>query len=157
MLEKNLQLILNKIIRLVNVFLLNFFYYLGMFNSLWYKSLIKPILAPPDWVFAPAWGILYLMILSSFFVFLISKHENKKFGYLYFFIQLFLNIIWTPIFFSLQNIGLAFLVILLLDIFVFFTIYEFLKISKLAGLLLVPYLLWILYATYLNGGYLFLN
>ena len=157
MLENKLQLILNKIIRLVNVFLLKIFYYLGMFNSLWYKSLIKPTLAPPDWIFAPAWGILYLMILTSFFVFLISKHENKKFGYLYFFIQLFLNIIWTPIFFSLQNIGLAFLVILLLDIFVFFTIYEFLKISKLAGLLLVPYLLWILYATYLNGGYLFLN
>ena len=157
MLEKNLQLILNKIIRLVNVFLLKIFYYLGMFNSLWYKSLIKPTLAPPDWIFAPAWGILYLMILTSFFVFLISKHENKKFGYLYFFIQLFLNIIWTPIFFSLQNIGLAFLVILLLDIFVFFTIYEFLKISKLAGLLLVPCFLWIIYATYLNGGYLFLN
>lgn len=154
MLEKNLQL---NFIRLGNLILSMINNNIGMFQSSWYKSLIKPILAPPDWIFAPAWVILYLMILLSFIFYLFSKHEDKNSGYVFFFIQLILNFAWSPIFFALHNIGLAFFVIILLDIFVFLTINKFLKVSKIAGLLLVPYFVWILYATYLNAGYLFLN
>lgn len=128
-----------------------------MFNSTWYKSLIKPPLAPPDWIFAPAWAFLYLTILVSFALYLVAKGENKKSGYLFFVIQMLLNVAWSPVFFGLQNIGFAFVIIILLDVFVYLTIRKFYSVSKLAGIILVPYLIWILYATYLNFGYLFLN
>ena len=128
-----------------------------MFKSTWYESLIKPLFAPPDWIFAPAWAVLYLTILAAFAIFLVTKNENKKSGYIYFVFQLLLNVVWSPVFFGLQNIGFAFFIIILLDIFVFLTIKKFYSVSKLAGIILIPYFIWILYATYLNLGYLILN
>jgi tryptophan-rich sensory protein len=128
-----------------------------MFNSVWYKSLVAPTLTPPDFVFPLVWGFLYFTILISFIFFLFANAKNKKFGYMYFFIRLGLNFLWTPIFFLIKNIGLALIVIILLDIFLVFTIKNFYKISKFAGLILLPYLLWVCFATYLNFGYWVLN
>lgn len=78
-------------------------------------------------------------------------------GYIYFSTQLILNLLWTPAFFYLQNILLAVIIIILLDIFVVLTIKSFYKVSKISGLILIPYLIWIFFATYINIGYLVLN
>ena len=129
-----------------------------MFNSLWFDSLNRPFLAPPSWIFSPMWTILYLMMFAALLVFVFKKTDIQKTnGYVYFALQLILNLIWSPIFFGLHNIALALIVLLLLDIFVFLTIKKFYLVSKLAGWLLVPYFVWILFATYLNLGYFVLN
>ena len=129
-----------------------------MFNSLWFDSLNRPFLAPPSWIFSPMWTILYLMMFAALLVFVFKKTDIQKTnGYVYFALQLILNLIWSLIFFGLHNIALALIVLLLLDIFVFLTIKKFYLVSKLAGWLLVPYFVWILFATYLNVGYFVLN
>ena len=129
-----------------------------MFNSLWFDNLIKPAFAPPSSIFSPVWSILYLMIIVSFCIYFLSKsHNDKKSGYIFFTIQLLLNFLWSPTFFGLKNIGLALIIVVMLDLFVLFTIKRFYIISKIAGLLLVPYFIWILFATYLNFGYFVLN
>ena len=128
-----------------------------MYNSIWYNNLTKPLFAPPDWLFAPVWMVLYVLIFAALVFYFLQNTENKESGYLFFGIQLFLNIIWSPIFFMAKNIAGAFFVIILLDIFVVLTLIKFYSVKKIAGILLVPYLIWILFATYLNGGYLFLN
>lgn len=128
-----------------------------MFKSVWYYNLTKPPLAPPDWIFPPVWSILYFSMLVALLLYLFKLAQNKKSGYIYFIAQLFLNLLWTPAFFYLQNIVLALIVIILLDIFVILTIKSFYKVSKISCLILIPYLVWILFATYLNIGYLVLN
>ena len=128
-----------------------------MFKSVWYYNLTKPPLAPPDWIFPPVWSILYFSMLVALLLYLFKPTQNKKSGYIYFIAQLFLNLLWTPAFFYLQNIVLALIVIILLDIFVILTIKSFYKVSKISCLILIPYLVWILFATYFNIGYLVLN
>ncbi len=128
-----------------------------MYNSEWYNNLIKPLLSPPDWIFAPMWIFLYILILIAFILYLIKPAENKKEGYIFFTIQMLLNLLWSPAFFYFQNILLAFIIIIGLDITVFYTIRKFYAISKIAGILLIPYFLWIIFATYLNFAYLILN
>lgn len=128
-----------------------------MFKSVWYYNLTKPPLAPPDWIFPTVWSILYFSMLVALLLYLFKPAQNKKSSYIYFITQLFLNLLWTPAFFYLQNIVLALIVIILLDIFVILTIKSFYKVSKISCLILIPYLVWILFATYLNIGYLVLN
>ena len=128
-----------------------------MYNSSWYYSLIKPPFSPPDGIFPPVWAILYLTIFIALILFIKSPVRNKKWGVIFFLLQMGLNLIWSPIFFGLRNIPLAFFIIVLLDTFVFLTIKSFYSASKPAGLFLVPYFIWILFATYLNFGYFILN
>ena len=128
-----------------------------MYNSLWYSSLIKPYLSPPDWLFQPVWIILYMTMILSLLLFIDAKADNKSFGYICFSLQLFFNLIWSPVFFLMKNIHLAFLVIILMIIFTILTIKEFYSVIKLAGIILIPYFLWILFAAYLNFGYIILN
>ena len=128
-----------------------------MFNSAWYNSLTKPFLAPPNWIFMPVWSVLYLTILISLILYITKPAEGKNLGYIYFAIQMVLNLIWSPVFFGMQNITTAFIIIIFLDIFVLLTILKFYSVSKIAGLILIPYFLWILFATYLNLSYLLLN
>lgn len=129
-----------------------------MFDTIWYDTLAKPYFTPPGEIFAPVWIILYITILVSLIVFTITKSRKNKFrGYVYFLIQLLLNISWTPVFFSMENIVLALIIIILIDIFLFLTIKEFYKISHSAAGILIPYFVWIIFATYLNIGILILN
>ena len=128
-----------------------------MFSSEWYYNLTKPILSPPDLIFAPMWTFLYILIIIALILYSITPAKNKKYGYIFFIIQILLNFSWSPIFFLMQNITLALIVIILLDIFVVLTIRKFYSVSKISGIILVPYLIWILFATYLNIGYLILN
>ena len=128
-----------------------------MFNSIWYHSLIKPVLSPPDIIFAPVWSVLYFTIFCSLVLYISKPSKNKFFGYLYFITQLLLNAFWVYVFFGMQNIAYALYIIILLDVFVLLTIKDFYNVTKQAGLVLIPYFIWILFATYLNTGYLILN
>ena len=128
-----------------------------MLDYIWYFSLTKPYLTPPAWIFAPVWSFLYLTIAFSFVLYFLKKDENKGLGYLYFLVQIILNLIWTPVFFGTKNILLALIVIILMDVFIILTIKKFYEVRKFAGLILIPYLIWTLFATYLNFGYFILN
>ena len=86
-----------------------------------------------------------------------KTNRSKTWGYVLFFGQILMNLIWTPTFFGLKNVGLALAIIVLLDLLVLFNIIEFSKTSKASGYILIPYFLWILFATYLNFGYFVLN
>ena len=128
-----------------------------MFNSEWYNSLNKPFLAPPDSIFMPVWGILYAMIIISLILYLKGGLKNKSKGLIFFAIQLLLNFSWTYVFFGMKNITGALVVIIFMWMFIVLTISAFMKHSKLSAILLLPYLLWVSFAFYLNLGYLVLN
>jgi peptide methionine sulfoxide reductase msrA/msrB len=125
----------------------------------WYAQLQKPSITPPDWVFGPAWTILYLLMAIS--VFLVWNkgldYPNVKLAIGLFLIQLALNAIWTPIFFGFHSILLALIDIILLFIAILATLLVFKSISLPASVLLVPYLIWVGYATILNGSICYLN
>ncbi len=113
----------------------------------WYAFLEKPSFAPPNWLFAPAWVTLYaLMGIAAFIVW--KKGEKSS---LYFYgAQLVLNSFWSVIFFGLKNPGLAFLEIIFLLALITVTGIKFYKVEKAAGLLFLPYILWVGFAAFLN-------
>lgn len=119
----------------------------------WYATLVRPVFAPPNWVFGPVWTILYTLIGISLYLIWTNKKESLKL----FLFHLFLNAIWSPIFFGARNLGLALLVIVVMDITLVIIIKNFYKINKMAGIVLVPYLLWIGFATVLNFSFWQLN
>jgi len=125
----------------------------------WYSTLTRPPGTPPNWLFGPVWTTLYAMIGISFALVWHRSPESigKTKPTSLFFTQLGLNLLWTPVFFGAQHPEAALLVIVALWIFIFLTIREFKKITLASGYLLVPYLLWVSYATYLNAGYAILN
>lgn len=118
----------------------------------WYSTLNKPFFNPPNWVFGPVWSVLYLMMGVS--LYLIWKRgvtgKKEKRAIFVFFIQLFLNFLWSFVFFGLEQPVGAFFVILLLWLAIFYTIQLFRKLDKTAAYLLIPYLLWVSFASILN-------
>lgn len=118
----------------------------------WYLYLPKPDLAPPNWVFAPVWTTLFaLMGLAAYLVWRKKWNSKEKRKALFVFaLQLVLNTIWSGLFFGLKNIGLAFFELVLLWLSIAATIYYFSKISRAAAWLLVPYIMWVSFAGYLN-------
>lgn len=116
----------------------------------WYATLIKPVFQPPSWLFAPVWTILYILMGVSFWLIWKSHSAEKKHAMKWFFIQLALNGIWSPIFFGAHAIDSALAIIVLLWLTILLTILLFMKISKPAAWLLVPYLAWVSFATVLN-------
>ncbi len=128
-----------------------------MFNSDWYNNLNKPFLAPPDSIFMPVWSILYVMIIISLILYLKNGLKNKAKGLIFFIIQMLLNFSWTFIFFAMRNIMAALFIIIIMWIFIALTVAEFSKHSKPAAILLLPYIIWVSFAFYLNFGYLVLN
>lgn len=116
----------------------------------WYPTLIKSPLTPPDYVFPLAWTILYCMMAVALTLVWESPTQRKEWAFLLFGCQLFFNFVWSWLFFHLHLIDLAFLDIILLWIMVFATMIAFERHSKLAMLLLIPYLAWVSFAFYLN-------
>lgn len=117
----------------------------------WYHSLQRPHFSPPDWLFAPAWGMLYVMIFLSLLLFVKDGDFSRKtLALAVFSLQLILNVLWTPIFFGAKKILLALIIVIALAASTAYTIFLFFKHSKIAAILLIPYFLWICYATYLN-------
>ena len=126
--------------------------------STWYPTLIKPSWTPPDWVFGPVWSSLYAMIAISGWLIYRSECSHKRSVALIFYGgQLALNFIWSFLFFSLRNPTLGLIDIVLLSIFICLTIIKAWPVRRLASVLLIPYLFWVLYATSLNGGIWLLN
>lgn len=125
----------------------------------WYATLNKPFFNPPNWLFGPVWTLLYLMMGISLYLVWTTKidKEKKRQAITFFFIQLGLNVLWSILFFGLKSPSVALLGIIFLWISICLTIKKFLKASKLAGWLLVPYLAWVSFATVLNLSILLLN
>lgn len=118
----------------------------------WFDNLQKPSWNPPGFLFAPVWTLLYALMGIAFW--LIWKNEspeaNKRSAYFAFALQLFLNFWWSIIFFRFQSPFFALIEILLLLAMILLTAYQFSKISKTAAWLLVPYVLWVSFASVLN-------
>jgi len=124
----------------------------------WYQTLNKPSFNPPDWVFGPVWTTLYILMgISVWLVWKRKPSADRTIGIRIFWVQLFFNILWTYIFFGIQKIGLSFLEIIFLIFLIFSNIIYFLKIDKIAGYLLIPYLIWVLYASLLTYNIWVLN
>ncbi len=124
----------------------------------WYRTLQKPSFNPPSWVFGPVWTTLYF--LMGIALFLICKRESTpetKRAIKTFSLQLSLNALWSIVFFGLKDIRLAFITIIALWIAILVTLIQFSKISKTAGALLVPYILWVTFASVLNYSLMVLN
>jgi benzodiazapine receptor len=126
----------------------------------WYPTLIKPSFNPPNWVFAPAWSLLYLLMgVAAGLVWDRIEYEKEvvKNALVFFAIQLALNALWSYLFFGLMNPLLALIEIVVLWLMIYETLLKFIKINKIAGYLLVPYLLWVSFATILNASIWWLN
>jgi|SRR3989344_5693930 len=118
----------------------------------WYATLQKPALAPPNWVFAPVWISLFtLMGIAAFLVWQKGlARVDVKIALGIFLFQLTLNTLWSFLFFGLQNPAAAMIEIVVLWLAILVTIVSFFRISQLAAYLLVPYILWVSFAAYLN-------
>lgn len=122
-----------------------------------YGELNQPPLSPPAFLFPIVWSILYtLMGVSSAIIYKSNDLEKNDALKIYAF-QLIVNFLWTLIFFNMRQFLFSFIWLVLLDILVVVMIVKFYRISPLAGLLQIPYLIWILFATYLNFGIYLLN
>jgi tryptophan-rich sensory protein len=117
----------------------------------WYERLVQPSWRPPNWLFAPVWTFLYLTIaVSGWLVWRERGFADAIWPFAIYAIQLVLNGIWTPIFFGMKRPDLAFVDIVLVWLSIVATIVVFYPISGVAGLLLLPYLAWVTFATALN-------
>lgn len=121
----------------------------------WYRALEKPAFNPPDWVFAPVWTILYILIAVAGWR--IWMKRNTRGAMTAWWLQLGLNFLWSPLFFSLHMIGAALVIIaaLLVTIIVFIVLAW--ERDRLASLLFIPYAAWVAFATFLNGSLWLLN
>ncbi len=125
----------------------------------WYATLEKPPFTPPNWLFAPAWLTLYLLMgISAVIIWLqgIDKRQVKM-ALIIFLSQLALNILWSAVFFGLKSPLYGAIVIIALWIIILFTILSFWKLSKVASWLLLPYIGWVTFAATLNISILILN
>ena len=134
----------------------------GFFTSAnlypWYDKLDKPYFNPPSWVFSPVWTTLYILMGISLFLVLKAENSNdKKQALTFFAVQLILNGLWSIVFFGLHSILGAFIVIIFLLLFIILSMLKFYRISKPAAYLLIPYLLWVSFATVLNFFIYILN
>ncbi len=125
----------------------------------WYAALQKPAFTPPNWLFAPAWTILYILmgIVASIIWHKGLDNRANKTALIIFLIQLILNILWSVAFFGLHSPLYGIIVIVALWIAILFTIIKFFRISKLAGALLLPYIGWVTFAAALNISVFLLN
>lgn len=125
----------------------------------WYAALNKPAFTPPNWLFAPAWTTLYLlMAVAAFLVWRVGLDNEQVRGSLTtFLVQLALNILWSVVFFGLKSPLFGIIVIALLWVAILLTMLAFMKVSKAASWLMLPYLLWVTFAATLNVGVWMLN
>lgn len=124
----------------------------------WYEELTKPQFAPPNWIFGPVWTILYaFMGIALYLVWKTKKTKQRQDALLFFAIQLGLNSLWSFLFFSLQQPLLAFIELVALWFFILLTVKKFYALSRMAGYLLLPYIIWVTFAAVLNLSIALLN
>ena len=126
------------------------------FKDPWYSQLVKSNFNPPDWIFAPVWTALYLMMTLAIWFFWHSKNRNLNTIYLYF-IHILFNTTWSIVFFGLHQILFALIVLLILIFLIVILIIRFKRVNLVSYYLMIPYLLWTLYALFLNLNLLILN
>jgi len=114
----------------------------------WYQTLNKPSWNPPPWIFGPVWTLLYLGMAVA--AWLVWRRGGQGHALRLYVVQLALNAAWTPVFFGAHQLGAAFIVIVCMWIAIFLTQRAFQAVSRPAGLLLVPYLAWVSFASVLN-------
>ena len=122
----------------------------------WYSQLVKSNFNPPDWVFAPVWTTLYLMMTLAIWFFWHSKNKDISTIYIYF-IHIIFNTTWSVIFFGFHNIFLALINLIILICLIIILIFRFKRVNKVSSYLMIPYLLWSCYALFLNLNLFILN
>ncbi len=126
------------------------------FKEPWYSQLIKSNYNPPDWVFAPVWTTLYLMMTIAIWLYWHSRNRDINTIYIYF-IHIVFNTTWSIIFFGLHQILLALVILMILIILIIILILRFKYVNKASSYLMIPYLLWCCYALFLNFNLYILN
>ncbi|MCA8936575.1 MAG: tryptophan-rich sensory protein [Planctomycetes bacterium] len=121
----------------------------------WYRQLEKPFFNPPNWIFGPVWTTLYLLMGIS--AWLVWRRGSSGWALKLFIVQLALNALWTPVFFGLHALGAALIVIVAMWLAILATIIAFWKLSRPGAAMLIPYLLWVSFATLLNASLWWLN
>ena len=124
----------------------------------WYLTLNKPVFNPPNYLFGPVWTLLYTLMCISFYL-ILQSHTSilRTRAIIIFCIQLFLNFCWSFLFFKFQLLGVAFIEIIFIWFSIIIMIVTFYKINKIASYIQIPYLLWVSFASILNGSIWLLN
>lgn len=126
--------------------------------STWYPELNKPFWTPPGWVFGPVWTILYIMIaIAGWLIYAAEPSRQRSIALALYGGQLLLNFIWSFFFFSLRSPLSGLIDIIFLSLLIMLTIINAWPVRRLAAILLIPYLIWVMYATTLNAGIWLLN
>jgi translocator protein len=125
----------------------------------WYAALEKPPFTPPNWLFAPVWTLLYILMgVSAFLVWCVGLENRKvKIALVVFLIQLVVNALWSVVFFGMESPFFGLIVISILWITILATVIMFFRISRVASVLMWPYLLWVSFALILNASIWLLN
>ncbi|MDP1801760.1 MAG: TspO/MBR family protein [Bacteroidota bacterium] len=124
----------------------------------WYTTLNKPVFNPPNYLFGPVWTLLYILMGISFYLILQCYNPIlRKRAVVIFCIQLFLNFCWSFLFFKFQLLGISFIEIIFIWFSIILMILTFYKINKTAAYIQIPYLLWVSFASVLNGSIWVLN
>ena len=117
----------------------------------WYRLLNRPEWNPPNWLFAPVWTSLYILMgVACYLIWIKAPSAQRRAALLLYFAQLALNFTWSFLFFRMHQPGLAFVEIILLWLCILLTIFAFARLSRLAAWLLVPYISWVSFAAILN-------
>lgn len=129
----------------------------GGMNTDFFASLTQPPLSPPGWVFPVVWTLLYALMGIAAYRIYRTESPGRTGALVLYAAQLLVNFLWPIVFFRFENLGGALAVLILLFVLVLLTTVRFMKLDRTAGLLLLPYLLWTVFALYLNIGLYFLN
>tara|TARA_B100000214_G_C23807206_1_gene553229 strand:+ start:123 stop:587 length:465 start_codon:yes stop_codon:yes gene_type:complete len=151
----------NKYLSLILIVLITFVasaiggFVTSIYKEPWYSQIIQPSFSPPSWVFGPVWTSLYIMMSISIWIHWVSEKDIKTLKI--YFAHIFFNGIWSIIFFGFHQILLAFFNLLIILFFILWLVNIYYKENKLSFLLMIPYLLWSIYALLLNGSIFYLN
>ncbi len=126
------------------------------FKEPWYSLLSKPIFNPPDWIFAPVWTILYLMMTIAIWNFWHNKKRDMNTVYIYF-IHIIFNTTWSIVFFVFHEMVLALIVLIFLIILIIVLMFRFRRVNMVSFFMMIPYLLWSCFALILNFNLILLN
>ncbi len=158
----NIYMLKNKFLSFVLFFIITFSAsFIGglvtfTFKEPWYSELTKSNFNPPDWIFAPVWTTLYLMMTLAIWFFWHSKNREMNTIYIYF-IHIVFNTTWSVVFFGFHNIFLALVNLIILILLIVILILRFGRVNKVSSYLMIPYLLWSSFALFLNYSLLVLN
>ena len=126
------------------------------FKEPWYSLLNKPVFNPPDWIFAPVWTTLYLMMTVAVWIFWHTKNKNINTIYIYF-IHLIFNTTWSLVFFVFHSMVISLIILIILIVLIINLILRFKRVNMFSVYLMIPYLLWCCFALILNTSLVILN